>query len=183
MWTEQTLVDPYKYYPNVLSIIERDKLVQEFIDLGGVDKQQDKIFNRTNFRLKALSEKFDSKLKELINDANQQFNVELFDNQPFERWNLSTYSKGGCIKTHNDVVRIQPGWQRKLTIIILIYKTCEGGELLIEKPDDLGKGGNLIEFNPGDVVVLPSYINHEVTEVTKGTRQSLTSWVLGPPYK
>ena len=68
MWTEQTLVDPYKYYPNVLSIIERDKLVQEFIDLGEVDKQQDKIFNRTNFRLKALSEKFDSKLKELIND-------------------------------------------------------------------------------------------------------------------
>ena len=35
----------------------------------------------------------------------------------------------------------------------------------------------------GYVAVFPSYVLHEVTPVTKGTRYSLVSWVTGKSFK
>ena len=35
----------------------------------------------------------------------------------------------------------------------------------------------------GSIVVFPSYMEHGVSPVTKGTRHSLVAWFLGPPFK
>lgn len=35
----------------------------------------------------------------------------------------------------------------------------------------------------GSVVIFPSFVYHQVTPVTKGTRYSLVCWNLGPPWK
>jgi len=55
----------------------------------------------------------------------------------------------------------------------------EGGNLnlyLSEKPEIMDK-------SQGFVVVFPSYVLHEVTPVTKGTRYSLVSWITGKPFR
>jgi PKHD-type hydroxylase len=55
----------------------------------------------------------------------------------------------------------------------------EGGELLLKTSafpiKTLNKKGTIIFF--------PSYVLHEVTPVTKGTRKTLVGWVLGPNFK
>ena len=41
-----------------------------------------------------------------------------------------------------------------------------------------------VEIRPqGSVIVFPSYIYHQVTPVTEGTRYSLVMWTLGKPFK
>ena len=35
----------------------------------------------------------------------------------------------------------------------------------------------------GTIIIFPSFINHRVTKITKGTRQSIVGWVSGPPYR
>ena len=62
------------------------------------------------------------------------------------------------------------------------------------------KGGNLkFDFGPhsikeryhtcteirpkGSIIVFPSYIYHQVTPITEGTRYSLVLWINGKPFK
>ena len=35
----------------------------------------------------------------------------------------------------------------------------------------------------GTIVVFPSFVQHRVTPITKGVRQSIVGWVSGPPYR
>ena len=40
------------------------------------------------------------------------------------------------------------------------------------------------EIRPqGSIIVFPSYVYHQVTPVTRGTRYSLVLWSLGQPFK
>ena len=40
------------------------------------------------------------------------------------------------------------------------------------------------EIRPkGSIIVFPSYMHHQVTPVTKGTRYSLVMWSLGKPFR
>jgi PKHD-type hydroxylase len=68
----------------------------------------------------------------------------------------------------------------------------------LSDPEDY-KGGNLnFDLGPhsekrfveckeikkqGSIVVFPSFVHHQITPVTKGTRYSLVSWTLGKPFK
>jgi PKHD-type hydroxylase len=35
----------------------------------------------------------------------------------------------------------------------------------------------------GTIIVFPSFLAHQVTPVTRGTRHSLVAWAHGPPFK
>lgn len=35
----------------------------------------------------------------------------------------------------------------------------------------------------GTIIIFPSFINHRVTPITKGVRQSIVGWISGPPYR
>jgi PKHD-type hydroxylase len=70
---------------------------------------------------------------------------------------------------------------RKLSIVVQLTDDCmyEGCDLklhLSSKPDIMKK-------NQGTLIAFPSYILHEVTPITKGTRYSLVSWIGGPNFK
>lgn len=70
---------------------------------------------------------------------------------------------------------------RKISIIIQLSdpNDYEGGDFEIDpqyvQPEDIRQKGT--------VFVFPSFIRHRVTEVTKGTRKSLVSWIEGPKFK
>ena len=70
---------------------------------------------------------------------------------------------------------------RKLSVVVQLSnpEDYEGGELQIltsREPINIKKQRGL-------VVVFPSWTLHRVTPVTKGTRQTLVTWVSGPEFK
>jgi hypothetical protein len=72
---------------------------------------------------------------------------------------------------------------RKLSMTILLNDDFEGGELQIAS---YNKGECFIKtpkMNKGSVIVFPSFIEHQVLEVTEGERYSLVAWFLGKPFK
>jgi PKHD-type hydroxylase len=70
---------------------------------------------------------------------------------------------------------------RKLSMVVQLTDPSEyeGGNLQVftsEQPKNIRKQRGLI-------AVFPSFIVHQVTPVTQGTRQSLVAWVSGPSFK
>lgn len=72
------------------------------------------------------------------------------------------------------------GYDRKLSIIIQLAdpEMYDGGDVeftMFTTPEGFKKRGS--------VLVFPSYLTHQVTPVTRGTRYSLVSWVEGPRWR
>jgi len=77
---------------------------------------------------------------------------------------------------------------RKLSMTINLNKPgeYEGGNLKFDfGPHASGKRFHECEeIRPqGSIIIFPSYVYHQVTPVTKGTRYSLVLWLLGKPFK
>jgi PKHD-type hydroxylase len=70
---------------------------------------------------------------------------------------------------------------RKLSISIQLTNPEEykGGELYLYDGDK----GTLMDKTQGTLIIFPSYVLHEVMPVTKGTRNSLVTWVTGKQFK
>lgn len=82
---------------------------------------------------------------------------------------------------HHDVdFTRDSGYDRKLSVSIQLSDPNEydGGDLefqLFKTPEDCRKRGS--------VIIFPSYLDHQVTPVTRGTRYSLVTWVEGPRWR
>lgn len=77
---------------------------------------------------------------------------------------------------------------RKISLTINLNPAgdYEGGNLKFDfgPHSPSGRYHECIEIRPqGSVVVFPSFINHQVTPITQGTRYSLVLWNLGYPFK
>jgi PKHD-type hydroxylase len=73
---------------------------------------------------------------------------------------------------------------RKLSFTIQLSdpKSYEGGDFRVCDGSDFSEQSlKLREF--GTIIVFPSWVLHEVTPVTVGTRRSLVGWCLGPDFK
>lgn len=79
------------------------------------------------------------------------------------------------------------GKTRKISMTISLndHKEYSGGNLRFDLgPHRADRYHTCTEIRPkGSIVVFPSHIQHCVTPVTRGTRYSLVSWHLGPPFK
>lgn len=77
---------------------------------------------------------------------------------------------------------ISPNTHRKLSFSIQLTDENDysGGDLLIY---DHGRNPLHAVKNRGTINFFPSFVLHEVTPVTRGTRYSLVSWVSGPKFK
>jgi PKHD-type hydroxylase len=71
---------------------------------------------------------------------------------------------------------------RKLSISIQLTnpEEYEGGELKLYNGEE---EGTLMDKTQGTLIMFPSYVLHEVMPVTKGTRNSLVTWVTGKQFK
>ena len=105
-----------------------------------------------------------------------------------ESCQLTRYTKGGFyswhkdgIGSHNEVFtnpdnKFLHGNTRKLSMSIILNDDFESGDFEVYK-------GDVPKLPKGSVIVFPSFIDHRVAPVTKGTRYSLVAWFLGPPFK
>lgn len=88
----------------------------------------------------------------------------------------------GEYKRHHDVFWLNGTEKhRKLSVVLQLTdpKTYEGGRLTLavqnEQPQDY--------FEQGTVIWFPSFIEHWVTPVTKGVRNSVVCWFEGPDWR
>ena len=61
------------------------------------------------------------------------------------------------------------------SVLLFLNDDYEGGEFIVTDK----------EYKPskGSAIVFPSYMYHQVTPVTRGTRYSLVNWIIGYPFK
>lgn len=100
----------------------------------------------------------------------------------FELLQYSVYNTGGHYRMHTDMESPKEGGMiRKISFSIPL------------RDEDEYTGGNLtfhVDSKPlamtrqaGTLIVFPSYLCHEVTEVTQGTREALVGWMQGPCFE
>lgn len=110
---------------------------------------------------------------------NQQF--WNFDLSRIETLQYSEYKVGQFYKPHIDMMYHSPNRSvRKLSFTVQLTnpKEYEGGDVVIKAGSD-----DKIHRTKGTISFFPSYVLHEVTPVTKGTRHALVGWVTGPAFK
>jgi len=123
---------------------------------------------------------------EMCKSANQMywgFDIDFFQNEAMQ---YTTYRVGGVHRWHTDtgLSATNPSYVRKLTIVAQLSEPheYEGGEFMISEHP-----GNEFEIeelkNQGTVMVMPSFIVHQVNEVTKGERRTLVGWIEGRRFK
>lgn len=114
----------------------------------------------------------------IININKQFWN---FDLSRIETLQYSEYSIGQFYKEHIDMLYQAPNQGvRKLSFTVQLTdpKEYEGGDVIIKN------GSNApIHKNKGTISFFPSYVLHEVTPITKGTRHALVGWITGPAFK
>ena len=102
-----------------------------------------------------------------------------------ESCQVTRYTKDGFYAWHKDgigshnEVRNDNGNVRKLSMTLVLNDDYEDGNFEIA-------GHGEVELVPrlgeGSIIVFPSFMDHRVTPVTKGTRYSLVAWFVGPPF-
>jgi PKHD-type hydroxylase len=121
------------------------------------------------------------RLAERVSSINKTFWD--FDIEYIEPAQLTMY--GGEDKSfygrHTDHMHQGTGSHRKLSMSIPLSDPSEfeGGELLFHD----GFTPLPAKQEKGTAVAFPSYVLHEVTPVTSGTRYSLVVWACGPKFK
>lgn len=71
--------------------------------------------------------------------------------------------------------------QRKLSVVVQLSKPedYDGCRLLLTNETEYDPG----HIGQGDMIVFPSWTVHRVTNITRGERRALVSWVSGPPFR
>lgn len=116
-----------------------------------------------------------------INDRLFHFDLRFFPNMQF-----TSYSTGDYYGWHMDLIpgKTKQLFTRKLSLSVILSSPLdhEGGELEINRYDN---DGCEISLKPekGTVVFFPSFVQHRVTQITKGTRYSLVIWVEGDRFR
>ena len=112
-----------------------------------------------------------------LNNKFYQFDLEKIEILQFTEYDSKT---NGFYQKHIDNL-LQAYEYRKLSFTIQLSDTkdYDGGELNIYTQED----PFTTVKDQGTLVAFPSYLLHDVTPVTKGTRYSLVGWVVGPKFK
>lgn len=90
---------------------------------------------------------------------------------------------GGKYNWHHDVDwNSQAAFDRKISVVVQLsdgnyYEGCDFHFSEVPNPE------REAIRKKGTVICFPSYLQHQVTEITKGTRYSLVAWFEGPRWR
>jgi len=119
------------------------------------------------------------KITDVIITANKQFFN--FNLEKIESLQYTIYKQGCFYNKHTDMQYHHPGHAvRKLSFSLQLIDENEydAGDLVL-----CLSSNQHMPRKKGTLIIFPSYMIHEVTKVTRGTRKSLVGWVEGPPFK
>lgn len=179
---------PYVVFEKFFTIDECDYI----IDIGERNNVSKSIvaFDPNNPNRKSknswISNNFESewiyrKLEDICRYENStKFMFEL--NGFYEDLQYTVYdgSDGDFYKCHRDSGQGILSIRKLSTVVLLSHpQEYEGGNLEIFIADNYLP----MPKDKGSLIIFPSYEWHRVTEVTKGKRRSLVSWISGPPMR
>ena len=113
-----------------------------------------------------------------INCNNERYHFDILGFH--QELQLTRYSEGDFFDWHLDF-GAGGSSVRKLSMTIQLSDPSEyeGGDLQFMINQNIVTAPR----EKGTIVIFPSFIQHRVTPITKGTRQSIVGWVSGPPYR
>ncbi len=117
----------------------------------------------------------------VIHDANcEMFGYDIWYHVKYLQYTTYNGTVGGEFPWHTDSFLFGKPSVQKLTIIVGLTDKdhYEGGtlEIMNRTPVEL-------KLTAGEVVVFPSILQHRVTPVTRGRRQTLVTWFSGPMWR
>lgn len=143
---------------------------------AGVDES----FRRSNqVRINSINP-FIRKLATLVETTNDTFFKQSISSYCHEN-DFVEYDTSGKFERHSDILWPNTVMDhtknpiRKITSIVLLNDEFTGGKLALW---DKGERYSF-PFSPGDVVMLPSYIQHKVDSIESGLRYTVVSWSYG----
>ena len=169
------------------------RLVDMFIEQGKELVIQEAVVNQKDSLLKDNSYRqtdvgffpkghaVESIIKALVANVNENSYKCHLDS--YEQVQFGIYREGHFYKPHRDFDPSCPSL-RKLSVTVQLSDShhYEGGDFVL-----WDFFGNKVEDpkwrDKGTVLIFPSFLKHEVTPVTKGTRMSLVQWYIGPEWR
>lgn len=177
--------NPYIHFPDFLTSGECSKIkklmknpVRAYVEGDGSGKINESIRGTSVSPIEPIADNFwiFEKLSQAVIPANHA--TWGFDMAGFcEGIQISRYDVGDHYGYHQDIGGTYLS-QRKLSIVIQLSdpKEYDGGLL------EIFMHGNA-PVEQGTLILFPSYMVHQVTPITKGTRYSLVAWLSGNPFK
>lgn len=103
-----------------------------------------------------------------------QFRLSAIGN-PF----ILEYKKDDVLNWHIDLVGKPDYTIRKITLIVFLNKPedYQGGEIHFDF-----FGNKAVDASRGNLLAFPAFLFHKVNKIDEGTRRTLVTWVLGPPF-
>lgn len=193
----------YWYFKNLISPEDCKKIIKLGVDkkLGsgsiGIKKDKKKVNKKIrDSKVTWLKDQWIYNIfNQAVNYANEKSGWN-FDTDWNENIQFTSYKKNGFYNWHYDMfpetIKDQDknfnNKQRKLSMSCLLNdpKDYKGGNFMLQWIDDHGKllKHKVKELDTvGSIIVFPSFLNHKVEPVTKGTRYSAVMWRLGPQFK
>jgi len=183
-----------KIIPSGINNQDFESLLEYFSSKTLTENPKDSALNRYRTRVDRMPANNLSLFNKGVVSANRHFDLELFDPVQYESFTYAEYHKDHFTEIHNDLctTRYFKENTRKLTAILILSEPSEydGGEFIIHGTDMLDELGirhikKLYSCKPnkGDIIVIPSFVFHEVMPIKSGIRKTLTGLVLGPRYK
>ena len=117
-----------------------------------------------------------------------------YDIRGAEAVQITRYKPGGFYHFHRDGFsdrlaayqrrdnQFLDGHVRKISMSLMLNDNFEGGAFEFASYAKTVCSVTPIEASAGSVIVFPSYNEHRVAQITKGTRYSVVCWFLGPPF-
>jgi PKHD-type hydroxylase len=193
----------YWYFKNLISPEDCKKIIKLGVDKklgsGTIGMQKNKKKVNKKIRDSKVTWLKDQWIYNIFNQAVNYANEKAgwnFDTDWNENIQFTSYKKNGFYNWHYDMFQETikdkdehfNNKQRKLSMSCLLNdpKDYKGGDFMLQWIDDNGK---LIKHKVkeldtvGSIIVFPSFLNHKVEPVTKGTRYSAVMWRLGPQFK
>lgn len=113
----------------------------------------------------------------LIQNARDIIKPEHLNNIPSLQY--AYYTEGGFFKKHKDVMGEFD--ERLYTIVLQLSDPREyaGCDLLVYLKEGSEKDIHKANKQRGSITIFPSFLDHQVTELTKGEREALVCWIMG----
>jgi PKHD-type hydroxylase len=176
--------------PEAFSPSECDRIVEVANSATPRDAKlvrQQKDHNYRRAQLVWLDEQPDTEwVMDRIIDLVRVANRDIFDfdvTEFAESAQVATYhaSAGGHFDWHSDIGEGRLAERRKLTMVVQLSEPdgYKGGKLEVMT----GRDTLAAPLPRGTATFFPSFMMHRVSPVTSGTRQSLTIWCHGTPFR
>ena len=119
------------------------------------------------------------KVTDIINQVNKDcfgYDLNCIELLQFTNYDSRTQ---GFYKKHVDLYYGALCRKLSFTLQLTDETSYEGGDLCFHFSDN----PIILPKKRGTLICFPSYVVHEITPVTKGVRNSLVGWILGPNFK